>query len=183
MMGGRLRKFGKAARKVIAPVAFALMLPMCSSAHAMPKKPKLAIQATPSKSSLHVYSFMRASYGHMILSMFCNNQRKDLQDLQKNMRRPKDPKSGILLERRILLESASRVAPNKTILIASLFLNASLLKSVYPKNKSIVKLYARTLSEVGYKDLANQLMQWIKKEKGDVLSLFDDIVSCKQPGG
>jgi len=178
-MGGRLRKFGIAARKTIAPLVFAAMLPVCAPAHALPRKEITTLQRQENRESLQVYAHLRASYGNMISVLFCSGKRKELRELSRDIKKPKAAGIWLLRERMILSSARGSREFNEKLAFGSLFQNADLARSVYRSRNGIVEGYARTLSRLTSEKHGALLIQWIKKGNGDVLSLFDSFVSCR----
>ena len=128
---------------------------------------------------MQIYAHLRASYGKMISALFCSGKRKELSKLTKDTRDPKDGGTWLARESVLLVSARGHKDFNDNLALGSLFQNATLARSLYPSDKEAIEAYAATLSRVGQAEYGRQLMQWIKKGNGDVLSLFDSIVSCK----
>jgi len=184
-MTGVMRKTKEVACKIIAPVVFATILPMCSTIQKpLPTKINYAIE---SSSELQGFATMRAFAGAIIIPMACNGRFMALENLNQRMKvggNSGQEKAEWLKREMQILYAGENFDPNdkNAMVVCSIFQNAKKLFYFYNNGtkKELVLEYIQTLQNIGFSSTAETLEHWLKNGKGEIHLFLKELPVCSK---
>lgn len=181
-----MRYLGEKAKVAMMPIAFATMLPMCStSAQALPRSTKAntRIISEEAGSTYEIYAGMRAAAGTMVMHMACSGKFKALKDLSLKMRGGKGDlrqKSRWIFREAGILRAGKDfpIQKRKALVFGSLFQNAAILSVLHKSDKKSVSEYLGSFQQLDFPEAGIKAEQWLKNGNGDIILLLKGLRSC-----
>ncbi len=178
VMSGAMRKISNSAKGAIKPVVFALMLPMCSPAIALPRKETQHDIKKIESESYDIYVMFRSGFGKMIRELCQYGKFQSLRIISNNPHNKRGMAFGLeisILRKGNILDKPGRF----DLVLGSLFQNSHNLAKLFRSDKPTYDRYMAEISTLGFPLLKGKVEQWIKNGARDDVILLKELVSCK----